>query len=445
MFSKSTVQLIRGLALIWALATIPLVAGVYFYLANEEDRDTRDRRQYYESFLSEIFERESRFGDAVNARRLVESIGKKVDLDRLFVCVDDKDLFGGLEGVVCPDLISSYPVISAGSTMNLKFQWLPKTREVQRIFLAVVFVYSIGLLSVFGLGLLIQLLLSRGILRVAKRISISTEAQDLITIGADYPELAPVANALGDYHSRLESTARENSNLRMFEALGKMARQVAHDIRSPLGALNIAGSRLGPDADAIRKEAIQRINGIADNLLTFRPDPSTPVESERLDSAFFRSVLDLKKAEHAGFSGRLELTCPNNLDCETSLSKTLAFRILSNLINNSIQAMSGSGVGSRISVVVEKHQETLTIQVVDDGPGISDEKISTIESGPSEADPNKVGRGGFGFGLGLPHARAEIQKIGGEFRLTRVASGGTRVELRLKLRANLASPILSRT
>lgn len=58
--------------------------------------------------------------------------------------------------------------------------------------------------------------------------------------------------------------------LELEDRIGQTAKQLAHDIRSPLSALNIISQKLkGNDAEAkLINDVVSRINGIANDLLS---------------------------------------------------------------------------------------------------------------------------------------------------------------------------------
>src|SRR3954468_20173257 len=89
------------------------------------------------------------------------------------------------------------------------------------------------------------------------------------------------------------------------ETQSQIAMQVAHDIRSPLTALNIALNSMSqiPDEQLrLLQQAIKRINEIADDLLKpdNGPESRQPVEGLAADAFedLVNEVLEEKRLEH---------------------------------------------------------------------------------------------------------------------------------------------------
>ena len=107
--------------------------------------------------------------------------------------------------------------------------------------------------------------------------------------GAD--EVTSLAGNFNQMAHSLVRFRREQVELEKASALGEMARQVAHDIRSPLSALNtVVGSleSLPEERRQLIRGAAQRINDIANSLLQHgRARETAPLDrkSTRLNSS----------------------------------------------------------------------------------------------------------------------------------------------------------------
>lgn len=97
-------------------------------------------------------------------------------------------------------------------------------------------------------------------------------------------------------------------------------------------------------------------------------------------------------------------------------------RILSNLINNSIEAIHSSG---KVIVCLSSDSRMVEICIQDDGCGIPQDMLpSILEHGFSFNKKN-------GAGLGLAHAKQQIQQIKGEISLQSTINMGTKVTIKL--------------
>ncbi|WP_413293753.1 sensor histidine kinase [Bdellovibrio sp. HCB185ZH] len=209
-------------------------------------------------------------------------------------------------------------------------------------------------------------------------------------------------------------------------------RQAAHDIRSPLSALNIlvktCGDALSEDAKALLEASIKRINEIAADLLAIEESSQeggeitngAAMSGEELQVSLENIVNEKRVQTHC------EVTLTSNLSNiagSVALPKSYFERIVSNLVDNSIQAM-GERAGRIQILVVENIDSSLSIQVIDNGSGI-----------PSHRLP-QLGRKGVTFrqggtGLGLYHANTVISHFGGEMGIISEEGVGTMIKIKL--------------
>jgi signal transduction histidine kinase len=73
----------------------------------------------------------------------------------------------------------------------------------------------------------------------------------------------------------------------------------------------------------------------------------------------------------------------------------------------------------RVEVTVQEDEETATVRVADNGPGIPDEKKETV------FDQGATGRTSGGVGFGLYYVEAMVSEYGGEVRVEDNTPEGT--------------------
>jgi signal transduction histidine kinase len=191
----------------------------------------------------------------------------------------------------------------------------------------------------------------------------------------------------------------------------RAARQVAHDIVSPLNALRVGLERYTADDAVAMRNALGRIQAIAGQLAGKSDDRREHSVTELIDD-----VLKEKQMEYAAKSS-LMLTAETNTHISLAIVNAREFqRALSNLINNAVEALGPSG--GTVSIKCNSEGKDLVVQVEDDGPGIPSEIRAQIDSG--------VGRG-----LGLPHARRTVEECGGKLTIRSIPRLGTCIEMRL--------------
>lgn len=221
---------------------------------------------------------------------------------------------------------------------------------------------------------------------------------------------------------------KEHEQQKALIRIGQIAAQVAHDIRSPLTALNTALKYLTNTPDEQRillRNVSNRINGIANHLLEeyTQKDLSKNEKSLCLLASLVDNILSEKRLQ---FDGQAIL-----LDVLIDESGSMAFvlchlqemkRLLSNILNNAAEALTEQNRSIYLSLSVEKEWVDLTIQ--DAGVGIPQDKLKTLWKKGSSSKKN-------GAGLGLPHAKETVESWGGKITLHSKINEGTKVSIKL--------------
>lgn len=223
-------------------------------------------------------------------------------------------------------------------------------------------------------------------------------------------------------HARIEMERSRSS-----VELGKLAKQVSHDIRSPLSALSFALSTFDEADERIKlmSSASKRINKIAEDLLlNARGLKIHEVCSSQLEP-MIKSLVQEKKSEFANQPDiKFDIDLCSDQISGISVDTSSLERALSNLINNSCESMSGRGV-VRVSQKVDLND--LVISVTDNGKGIPDELLPSL--GNSEVSFGKQGNG-----LGLSYAKRIAESSGGRIRIESRLGCGTTVSMRFPIR-----------
>lgn len=230
---------------------------------------------------------------------------------------------------------------------------------------------------------------------------------------------------------------RQEAELAILKVEKSVAKQVAHDIRSPLSALNLISKQLaGPD-DVINlfRLSTQRINSIANDLLK-RGDASQVVQSNCSDTSLTPSTLSLDSIKNRAINimNETRVRFPNvHFELEhTSLNQlanietdaNVLDRMISILINNAAESLYSDHSFVKITLIA--NDEGASIIIEDNGQGIPAEILSRIgENGLSHGKIN-------GNGLGLFYVRNSINKMGGEFKIHSIINKGTTAKLILK-------------
>ncbi len=219
--------------------------------------------------------------------------------------------------------------------------------------------------------------------------------------------------------------------------LGQLASQVAHDIRSPLTALSSFTEELTSVPQRKRlvvQSAVARIQDIANNLLqsanleraegTEEPTRLTP----QLISPLIEEIVSEKRSQYRSRMG-IEIKAKmegRSRRAFAAVRPTELKTILSNLIDNSIEAMASEG---KVEVELRQMHATLILRVRDNGRGIDAGIVPKLmKKGATFGKEN-------GHGLGLFHAKKTIRRWEGEIKLDSALNQGTTVTIKLPLSA----------
>jgi signal transduction histidine kinase len=218
-------------------------------------------------------------------------------------------------------------------------------------------------------------------------------------------------------------------------ALGRMATQVAHELKNPLAGLRLYARHLEQrlerggepeSAELARKisSTVDHLAGVVSEITAFGRPPELQRAATRL-GPLIDECIALARARCA--SEAIEVVraydeaCPPVVVDPRELRKALL-----NLILNGLEALDERGRLS-VSTLYGPESETVTIAIDDTGPGMSDDTLSRIFDlfFTTKAD---------GTGLGMAIAKSVIDLHGGELTIQSAPGHGTRVRIRLPAR-----------
>jgi anti-sigma regulatory factor (Ser/Thr protein kinase) len=197
-------------------------------------------------------------------------------------------------------------------------------------------------------------------------------------------------------------------------------------------------SELSEDKRLLVRIATQRINDIANNLLLKsreaggRPDnePLPKTSNILLEVTMITSILDSIVSET-----RAKLGERSNLEIQTHLEDGYGLfamidpsefaRVISNLLNNSIEAIPEAG---RIKVEIRGYENSILVSIIDNGRGMSKEVLKRI--GEKGLTFGKEGTRS-GSGLGLYHAKQTVESAKGSIEFESQLDQGTMVTIKL--------------
>jgi signal transduction histidine kinase len=220
--------------------------------------------------------------------------------------------------------------------------------------------------------------------------------------------------AIVDHKQRRLVAAHEQlAHSEKIATLGRVAAQVAHEVRNPLAGLllysvHLKGKLEGklPDADAqlIDKviETINHLTATTEQILNYaRPVTLAPKQVDLNEVA--KDVVEL-------------------LSTEVSAHDEASIRAATlNLMLNAVQAMS---TGGRLTISTGQDNGNLWMTIRDTGAGMTPEQIKQIFE-PFNTTKSR------GLGLGMPYAQKVIQQHGGQIVVESRPGNGTQVKIEL--------------
>ena len=224
--------------------------------------------------------------------------------------------------------------------------------------------------------------------------------------------------------AELAEEREQRIRLERLAAMGEMAMELAHEIRNPLGSIELFASMIdGPHSEQIIR-SVRLLNHSVTNILQFGQPVSPELGEVRIGELVegVRAFL-APMAEHRGVRIESEVKTA----CTCSGDYELLHRMLLNLVLNALREIpKGGSVVLGAAVVDDK----VRLSVRDDGPGIPADALSRI------FDP-MFSTSKEGCGLGLPIVHRIVESHGGTIDV-RSSGEGTNFDIRLGAPAGAA-------
>lgn len=216
--------------------------------------------------------------------------------------------------------------------------------------------------------------------------------------------------------TRRSRISRENALLIQHGAGRKMVRQLAHEIKNPLGGIRgaaqllerqLVDAELREYTDVIISET-DRLAGLVDTLLgPGGPPNKAPVNIHELLEYVIR-IVEAEDSRSLSISRDYDPGLP-----EISLDRAQMVQALLNIVQNAVLALDGHGnitlrtrATHNFTIGEALHRVVATIEIEDDGPGIPAELQDSIFYPLITSRPD-------GTGLGLPAAQELISRHDG--------------------------------
>ena len=234
-------------------------------------------------------------------------------------------------------------------------------------------------------------------------------------------------NELTDLRARIIHAQELEAQKAVTLAIQENNKQVAHDVRSPVGSINELLKRVeirDPRLEKALGIAIARANSVANSLLSTEVQK---VDVEKLPTYDISEVLQNIATEKMPLfvGGVIEVQSPKQVYIATALHENSLARVLSNIVDNAVLACEDV---RRIEISLRREVDEILVEIRDTGRGIPAELINRIgEKGFSFRDKSQS----LGSGRGVYSAKNTLTKIGGSIKFESTPGIGTKVSVRI--------------
>jgi signal transduction histidine kinase len=334
-------------------------------------------------------------------------------------------------------MLAAAPVRAAGQDVLLTVPLTLRQREIEReideldrgVHLAALFFILLG--AAIGLSMAERIADPvRRLTRATGRIARGDFDARIAVRSTD--ELRRLVDAFNSMAAELKAQRVQLERTHRIEAWAEMARQVAHEIKNPLTPIQLSaehlqrvhadrGEPLGPVLENCVSSILSQVRLLRQISSEFSSFASSPT-ARRSPVSLPELVAEVVDPYRTGLKGRIEIV--NNVPAALPpvlLDRTLTARALSNIVENALHAMPGSG-----SLTIDAAVETteVRLEITDSGVGMDQEALERVFEPYFSTKTT-------GTGLGLPIARRNIELNGGSIEVRSVKGDGTTVIARL--------------
>ncbi len=334
--------------------------------------------------------------------------------------------------------VIGHPVQKAGLLIEITMDEAPLRKAMVEYGLRILFVSAlISVVTALLLFLAVQRLIVLPIRRVVRHMQAYAEAPEdarrVIAPTAKVEELRVAEEAMQSMQRQLTSSLRQKERL---AALGGAVAKISHDLRNILTTAQLFADRLESSADPVVARAAPKLVGsiaravsLCESTLKFgKAEEAAPVLRPVDLGALVAEV-----AEAEGLAGPGQITClievPQGLILQADPEQL--YRVLSNLVRNSRQAIEAKGLSGTIEISAGESAAEWWLRVGDTGPGLPERAREHL----FEAFQGGARKGGTGLGLAI--AAELVRGHGGRLELTHSDAEGTEFLIHLPKAASL--------
>ena len=298
-------------------------------------------------------------------------------------------------------------------------------KELREFMVRLAYVYLLMFLIAIALAYFLSSYITRSIKTISDKIHETrlNKRNEKIEFNSGSTEIITLVNAYNRMIDELQESAVKLAQSEREQAWREMAKQVAHEIKNPLTPMRLSVQsferKFDPKDPNIKDKLkeysqtlIQQIDVMSSIASAFSDFAKMPTQKrEKINVAeVVKLALDIFNEDYISYSFAEETLMAN-------LDKTQLIRIVTNLVTNATQATEGIE-NPKIQVKVSSENESIKIDVTDNGKGI-DDSVEHLIFEPKFTTKSS------GMGLGLPMIKKIIEAYNGSISFTSSKKRGT--------------------
>jgi signal transduction histidine kinase len=235
-------------------------------------------------------------------------------------------------------------------------------------------------------------------------------------------EIRSVAKALNRMRERITTLIDDRT---------KMLAAISHDLRTPITRMRLRAEFIEDEAHRLRMMGdLDQMRSMLESVLSFLRNDR---RLEAMTLTDIASALQLVADQFADIGHKVSYEGPEH--AMATVRPDDLTRSITNLAENSVR------YGALVTIRLSTSTDTATIEVEDDGPGISDARKEVMLEPFVRGDDARNMDETAGFGLGLSIARAIVLAHGGRLSLHDRQPHGliVRIELPVRQRSRQAA------
>jgi signal transduction histidine kinase len=211
---------------------------------------------------------------------------------------------------------------------------------------------------------------------------------------------------------------------KLLDEKDRMLGAIGHDLRTPLASMRIRAESMQPEEERHALVAkIEEMAAILEDILVLARTGRAREELRRVDIGELVEVL-VDEYRQRGMEIAFEGASGSVAEVQTNLLR----RAVRNLIDNAL------AYGGSVEVGVGRVGENITIEVLDSGPGIAEDRLAEVLE-PFNRLEGSRSRATGGTGLGLTISKTIAEGHGGTLELSNRPEGGLRAAIVIAITA----------